>query len=203
MFKNQDLWVSHLMLARINYVKIIHLLHHWIYQIEIHDLYLKLIDAILRQKKSSSKISSEKLICSSWYLSSRNWPVIEYDHRDGLAEHSLAHFCIKYDQGLVWFGHSSACWCIKYDPLPSLLTLINSTVWSLYSLLTWLADLLFGIWTSNNMVLKSCFGKSTSHDYDVCQIVLVVLRSQLKRQAFHDILQESWISAQWRLPRSV
>ena len=134
MFKNQDLWVSHLMLARINYVKIIHLLHHWIYQIEIHDLYLKLIDAILRQKKSSSKISSEKLICSSWYLSSRNWPVIEYDHRDGLAEHSLAHFCIKYDQGLVWFGHSSACWCIKYDPLPSLLTLINSTVWSLYSL---------------------------------------------------------------------
>ena len=62
MFKNQDLWVSHLMLARINYVKIIHLLHHWIYQIEIHDLYLKLIDAILRQKKSSSKISSEKLL---------------------------------------------------------------------------------------------------------------------------------------------
>ena len=68
--------------------------------------------------------------------------------------------------GAEWFGWAfigCRC-CIKYDRAPpSLLTLINSTVWSLYSPLTWLADLLFGIWTSNNMVLKSCFGKSTFH----------------------------------------
>ena len=105
--------------------------------------------------------------------------------------------------GAEWFGWAfigCRC-CIKYDRAPpSLLTLINSTVWSLYSLSHGSQNYFLEYEIELNLVLESqlftwlCRLSNSSG----CSAVSVE-----KAGALHDILQESWISAQWRLPRTV